>query len=176
VPKNYTLSDPIVRRPERYSSTDVLARSALIDSPVIVSLQEEPLISVSAEGDEVTLSLHTGFSEAAIEAISRVAVLLHLRPGWDSYDAPRIDRASIGKAIAFLMETLRENTPSPQVVPTPKGGVQIEWHIRGIDLEVEISPSTDAVFDFETSAGEEIEGVLPRDAALLTRLILRLSE
>jgi hypothetical protein len=30
-----------------------------------------------------------------------------------------------------------DDTPEPQIVPTPSGGVQMEWHTRGIDLEIE---------------------------------------
>jgi hypothetical protein len=41
------------------------------------------------------------------------------------------------------MEVMGGDTPSPSIVPTSDGHVQFEWHMRGIDLEVEvISPVT----------------------------------
>ena len=33
---------------------------------------------------------------------------------------------------------MQPGTPQPAVVPTVKGGVQLEWHACGIDLEIEI--------------------------------------
>ncbi len=35
---------------------------------------------------------------------------------------------------------MRKNTIAPTVVPTVHGGIQLEWHTRGIDLEIEVSP------------------------------------
>jgi len=33
---------------------------------------------------------------------------------------------------------MRDHTPAPSLVPTVRGGVQLEWHLRDIDLEVEV--------------------------------------
>ena len=34
---------------------------------------------------------------------------------------------------------MRPRTPVPQVVPSPVGGVQLEWHEKDIDLELHIT-------------------------------------
>jgi hypothetical protein len=64
--------------------------------------------------------------------------LLSLPENWDSYGARRISPEATAFALQLLSETMRADTPVPAVVPTSRGGVQLEWHTRGIDLEVEI--------------------------------------
>ena len=42
-----------------------------------------------------------------------------------------------------------------------RGGVQIEWHARGIDFEIEVQPSGEVRFSYENSlAGGDIQSVL----------------
>ena len=64
--------------------------------------------------------------------------LLNLPENWDSYGACRISPAATAFALQLLSETMQTDTPVPALVPTSGGGVQLEWHTRGIDLEVEI--------------------------------------
>lgn len=68
--------------------------------------------------------------------------LLAMREGWDSYGARPIDPTNVKTAIELVITLMDDRTPVPSVVPTSAGGVQLEWHTRGIDLEIEIrSPS-----------------------------------
>jgi hypothetical protein len=63
--------------------------------------------------------------------------LLELPPNWDSYGAAAITPQSVVSALNLLIRLMDDDTPEPQIVPTPSGGVQMEWHTRGIDLEIE---------------------------------------
>jgi hypothetical protein len=56
-----------------------------------------------------------------------------LQPGWDSYGAPPISEAAIQSAQAFLSRM--------DITPCSDGGVQLEWHTYGFDLEVEFHPN-----------------------------------
>jgi len=77
--------------------------------------------------------------ESTLEVLER---LLEMREGWDSYNARAIDPANVRTAIELAAALMHDRTPAPSVVPTSAGGVQLEWHTRGIDLEIEIgSPS-----------------------------------
>lgn len=69
-------------------------------------------------------------------AMAELEALRHLNKNWDSYGAPRINRQSLTEARSLLRELARSKTPAPSVVPTSDGSVQLEWHTRGIDLEV----------------------------------------
>lgn len=56
--------------------------------------------------------------------------LAELKPGWDSYGAPALSLAALKVARVML--------DAPQVVPTPGGGIQLEWHQDGLDIEIVI--------------------------------------
>lgn len=55
------------------------------------------------------------------------AELASLSEGWDGYDAYPISDAALAVVRAL------------HVVPTCNGGIQIEWHANGWDVEVEVS-------------------------------------
>jgi hypothetical protein len=71
--------------------------------------------------------------------LEEFADLLSLPANWDSYGAREIDLSCVKFAFEKLLPlAMRPKTPLPSVVPTTRGGVQLEWHTRGIDLEVEV--------------------------------------
>ena len=66
-----------------------------------------------------------------------LADLLWLPGNWDSYGALPVDRSHVHAMLDVLALVMRDNTPVPSVCPTNLGGVLVEWHERGIDLEIE---------------------------------------
>jgi hypothetical protein len=109
-----------------------------------------------------------------IPVVKVIGELLNLPENWDSYGARPINPTATAFALQLLSETMRTDTPVPAVVPTSSGGVQLEWHARGIDLEVEIrSPSRLYVSYEDHRHSVEWEGELTSD---LTRLGDFLSE
>ena len=100
--------------------------------------------------------------------------LLDLPENWDSYGARSINREIALSALQLLSETMPDDTPTPAVVPTNRGGVQLEWHTRGIDLEIEIQSIGRIYVSYEDHrSGDEWEAELTSD---LTRLSDALSE
>jgi hypothetical protein len=63
------------------------------------------------------------------DPFAKLASFKDLKPGWNSYGAPQITEESIKSARDFLLI-------QPQPVPTSQGGVQLEWHLKGLDLEL----------------------------------------
>jgi hypothetical protein len=55
------------------------------------------------------------------------------------YRAPHIGFDTGMFALIVLNDVMRTHTPIPQVVPSGTGGVQLEWHQKGIDLELYIA-------------------------------------
>jgi hypothetical protein len=45
----------------------------------------------------------------------------------------------------LLESTMRDDTPAPWVVPLSDGGVQMEWHERGLDIEIGVPPSDESI-------------------------------
>ena len=103
--------------------------------------------------------------------------LLQLKPNWDSYGAQPVDSHCVAAALQLALDTLRDNTPAPSVVPTSRGGLQLEWHTRGLDLEVEFLSATRICGLFEDRVGNEgWEEDLTFDRGPLVRAISVLSE
>jgi hypothetical protein len=105
--------------------------------------------------------------------LESVLPLLKLEPGWDSYGGRPIDRRVVTTAIEVLSAVMEQHSPAPFAVPTSAGGVQFEWHRGGIDLELVFDPGQ-ALFDFESADGEEIQGNAIQQTQRLAQLISRL--
>src|SRR4051812_32442305 len=73
------------------------------------------------------------------ETAAALQQLLCLPQNWNSYGAQPIRPEIVHAAVELLRETVTPNVPPPVVVPTIQGGVQLEWHLRGIDLEIELA-------------------------------------
>jgi hypothetical protein len=83
-----------------------------------------------------------------------------LSEGWDSYGAKAIELQAVNSAIELLRRIVQPDTPKPAVVPTNRGGIQIEWHTRGVDLEIEITPHAEIRLLYQNpqeNAEEEFE-------------------
>lgn len=63
-----------------------------------------------------------------------------LDSGWDGEGAPTIANETVRSALIFLAGSMQTTTAVPSVVPTPSGGVQLEWHRGGLDIEIEFEP------------------------------------
>ena len=91
-----------------------------------------------------------------VDVFGRMMSFMDLKANWDSYGAPPIDRAVAPYGLELLLTVSLPDTPQPSVVPLSSGGVQFEWHCRGIDLEIEIpGPGRYAVL--YTRDGEDVE-------------------
>lgn len=75
--------------------------------------------------------------EAAVLGLARV---LGLPEGWDSCGAPRIQQKAVNSAFTLLDSAASDAVPPPAVVPTSDGGVQLEWHAWGTDVELVVPP------------------------------------
>jgi hypothetical protein len=95
--------------------------------------------------------------------------LFVLPAGWDSYGALAPDLSCVLAAWRLLTTVLRDDSPTPAVVPTARGGVQLEWHRNGTDLEIEVAAPCQFVVSFEAEAtGEVWEKTLTDDLAVLS--------
>lgn len=105
------------------------------------------------------------------EARRQLANIKYLERDWDSYDAAAISPVSCRWAEYLLDEILEWGGSEPWVVPTSSGGVQLEWHEKGIDLEVEIA--LDGSFDIFFAKGTQV--LFQRNSTDTDPTILRLA-
>jgi len=103
----------------------------------------------------------TGQAERPWESttIRRLAALAQLERGWDGAEAPAISETALIGAQWFLRVAMKPSTIPPNVVPTAAGGVQLEWHAKGFDVEVELGPGSEVnIYVGELATGDEYEG------------------
>lgn len=102
--------------------------------------------------------------------------LLHLPQNWDSYGAIRIEPAAVEDALSLLVDLAGLGTPLPSVVPTVHGGVQLEWHSRESDVEIELTKDQPAeYFTYERASGKEQQGRVLDEMERVRAAIARLS-
>jgi hypothetical protein len=107
------------------------------------------------ESDAPAIRLNDDF----IEAERAIAALLKMPAGWDSYGAKPIDRHRAAAALYVVWMSIASGAPPPAIVPTSDGGIQLEWHRCGVDLEVRTAAGTLLEVSFEDlESGEMREG------------------
>ena len=94
-----------------------------------------------SDREAVTAGESSAISPAWLRAkklqLQRMADLL---PDWDSYGARTPTKTALREADLVLLWLALGDVPPPDVFPTIDGGVQIEWHIHGLNAEIEIAP------------------------------------
>lgn len=103
------------------------------------------------------MSRQPNWVRRTVESLVEIA---SLQQNWDSYGARPPDRELLRSALALLLDASGgKDLPAPVVVPVNTGGVQFEWHTRGIDLELEVRPEGRYYVFFEDALhGIEREG------------------
>jgi hypothetical protein len=106
------------------------------------------------------------------QTMSGFADLLTLPANWDSYRAKPIDEPTVQKALELLDLLLGNNSPAPSVVPLASGGLQVEWHRAGQDLEIIFEPGANPEFFYmNESNGAEHSGSTANQLDMLRQLI-----
>jgi hypothetical protein len=101
--------------------------------------------------------------------------LLTLPPNWNSYGAGAIDLDVVRTAMTFINEVLGPQSPAPSVVPLSSGGLQLEWHRKGMDLEMVFELREPPSFYYRNRAnGEEGDYELSQNSLLLRTILSRL--
>lgn len=134
-------------------------------------------LRVRVPGGRLVLKGEGDLPEWVIATVEKLCDLLWLNTNWDSYGAAPVDRFTVELALDILFAIMQRTSPLPSVVPTSCGGVQLEWHTGGIDLEIEIEPagSIDVLF-CDQQINREWEGSLGSDYSALTDAINSLTE
>lgn len=170
MPVNETLSEGDVYSTSTGGTTtsEVLAWESIISAVSAWSSQKRP----------VRIRLQ-GFSPnaAVIGTIEKLYSLVELQAGWNSYAAQPIQREVIRHAARWVPTLLQPATPEPAVVPRVRGGLQLEWHRRGIDLEIYVDSPTNIQFAAQDlTSMETVEAPLSGNEQLLKTWIARISD
>ena len=133
-------------------------------------------IEISFRGGRLILEAEEPVLDWYVPVCRKLAGLLDLPRNWDSYNAPPIESQAIGRVLHILEEAIDLDMPRPAVVPTVKGGVQLEWHTNGLDLEIEIEPDSGGSIFYEHEKGDiiEREGNPEDHLSLIQELVIQL--
>ncbi len=92
--------------------------------------------------------------------------LLELSDGWDGRRAHAVTIPAIQATVHVLAVVTNETSAPPQLFPLPDGGIQVEWHVGGNSIEIEIDAEGEPHVLAQTSDGETIvEGVIALEQA-----------
>lgn len=106
--------------------------------------------------------------------IERMVELLNLPANWDSYGAARIRPDAAKAMFDVLQDLLTANSLAPTIVPSPHGHLQAEWHVNGVDLELEVMNPTRVDVFFRD--GDDVwEEPLSDDLTRLSEITSRLT-
>lgn len=144
------LSDADVWKPARGSGRAAFETSGFHEKGLDVSLP--------TSGGQLVVHIPTPGTEPAWlwRVLERIAHLGTLSDDWDSYGGRPVELKTLVAGLLLLAEILPADAADPAVVPSSAGGVQFEWHVAGIDLEIELEPEAEIEFAFtDRVTGEE---------------------
>jgi hypothetical protein len=117
-------------------------------------------LGVSPRDQQIRLTVdRPQASSWPVQAVNQFEQLLALRGNWDTHGAQPITARNANAALRFLYAVMAPDTASPSIVPTHDGGVQLEWHRAGLDVEVLFAGGADdGLYVRDITTGNEWEG------------------
>jgi hypothetical protein len=98
-----------------------------------------------------------------------------LPQNWDGYGASEVREDIAQQVLMVLVEVMENDSCAPSVVPLSDGGIQVEWHRRGRNLEIEFpADETPNFYYYEDESGLESEGQIFRSYERIQTYIARL--
>jgi len=115
-------------------------RSPRVDEYSISGSQVTPINRAHGQfKTEIINSSQADFTQ--LNAIAKlINQFLSLDTNWDTYGGKPTTEVAARKAMNIITSLLSEGARAPAVVPVNNGGVQIEWHNGGWDVEIEVHP------------------------------------
>jgi hypothetical protein len=110
-------------------------------------------------------------------SLQRLGELANLELGWDDGTAQPIAPSVISAVQDFITSDLVSSIPTqPDIVPTLRGGLLIEWHTEAIDLIIEAAQAGNPTFYFlDNENGEEVEAPLGQRLDAISRAFTKLA-
>ncbi len=110
------------------------------------------------------------------QVVDQLNIISAAESNWDSYGALPINTALLLSAFNVLVNSMHDETPAPSLIPLSAGGLQIEWHQHGIDIEVEVTdPRQFLVFFRDRNRGKDWEGTVSNDDGQLRGFLSELT-
>lgn len=128
-----------------------------------------------AEGPDVYKVVAPDASPWYRAALDRISLLTALAVGWNGYDALEVKGDMAIDAAAFLTKVAFPGIAAPSITPLADGGVQVEWHRGGLDIEIAFSDEEPGIYVVDRQGGE-VELPLTEAVSAIARYWPRLQE
>src|SRR5574341_937382 len=141
------LSRSAIRTPARPKR---VAELMTVDEPLCFELP-------FANGERLRIELHgSGHEPTSLwRAMNSMKHLAGMSAGWNSYGAQPVQVIAAKRTLMLLALLLDHQTPDPNVIPRTDGGMQLEWHKKGIDVEVVVRPTGPVSYYVADATGEQ---------------------
>lgn len=147
--------------------TQQLDSNAFSDQKVDKSFWARPIYCSAIKPDEqingtkTTFILDTSLINTLGKNYFRLKDFQSLKKGWDGYGAPPISKTAIKKTESILLELHYK----PQIFPTGRGSIQVEYHLDiNNSYELEVFPSHYTILIIHD--GEETERIIRKKDAI----------
>ena len=127
---------------------------------------KRPVVPDRGEGPDIYTVVAPDASPWYGAALDQISGLTALAVGWNGYDAREVKADMAIDAAKFLTRVAFPGIAAPSIVPLSDGGMQIEWHRGGVDIEVAFSDDEPGVYVVDREGeGAEVELPLTRRRA-----------
>ena len=99
-------------------------------------LRRFSLTSTVAVESSIDIWSERGLPAWVYSIIEQFEPILSLKAGWTEGKGRPVTSEAFQASLRVLEETMARDTIAPSLVPTSDGGLQLEWHCAGVDLEV----------------------------------------
>lgn len=89
-------------------------------------------------------------------ARSKVERLMNLSYGWDGHRGSPVTPIAAMAANGVMLRLLFDGAATPQVVPLPDGGLQVEWLVDGNSLVIHVDSAAEVTVLATAADGTEI--------------------
>lgn len=111
------------------------------------------------------------------QVIDSANEILRLEDGWAGPGSVAPTAQVVLRALEALNELAVRSLLRPQLLPTVDGGVQFEWHVRGLDVELSFLPWGESdVYIYHQESGEEQAGDLSEHSQIVRMVVRQLAE
>jgi len=167
----------LYRGPEQITD-EYWKQRRVADEPTGLSISERAYHQMHFRARQIeVMEVGTEPSEWFGRIAAKLWGFMEYSDNWDSYGAKRPDKKAIDRALNIMLDLSEYDVPEPSVGPTSQGGIQIEWHTKGFDLELEILASLQLGASFKDQmTGEEWDQDICNDMKLLIKAFKILSE
>jgi hypothetical protein len=138
-------------------------------------MSQQRAVGDRGEGPDVYRVVAPDASPWYRAALARISDLTALAVGWNGYDAREVKADMAIDAAAFLAKVAFPGIAPPSITPLADGGVQVEWHRGGLDIEIAFSDDEPGLY-IEDRQGGEIELSLTEAVSAIASYLPRLQE